>query len=88
VTEGKVLDLLEDCKEEMGVRTPLTLVETPSVSSPSLLGFIRPRLLLPPGLTQSFSAVELRYVFLHELAHLKRSDIALNWLISFVLVLH
>jgi len=88
VTEGKVLNLLEDCKEEMGVRTPLTLVETPSVSSPSLLGFIRPRLLLPPGLTQSFSAVELRYVFLHELAHLKRSDIALNWLISFVLVLH
>lgn len=88
VTDGALLDLLEDCKQEMRVSTPLTVVETPSVSSPSLLGFIRPRLLLPSGLTQSFSSSELRYVFLHELGHLKRLDIPLNWLMSVVLVLH
>ena len=88
VTEGAVLDLLEDCKEEMGVRTPLSLIEAPNVSSPALLGFIRPRLLVPAGLTQRFSRDELRYVFLHELAHLKRSDIPLNWLTSLVLILH
>jgi beta-lactamase regulating signal transducer with metallopeptidase domain len=88
ITDGAVLDLLEDCKTEMAVRTPITLVETPRVDSPALLGFIRPRLLLPAGLARHFSQAELRYVFLHELGHLKRSDIPLNWLLSLLLIVH
>jgi bla regulator protein BlaR1 len=88
VTDSAVLDLLEDCKQEMGVSTPLLLVETPAVSSPSLFGFIRPRLLLPAGLLHNFSLAELRYVFLHELGHVKRGDIPLNWLTTASLVLH
>lgn len=87
VTNATVLDLLEDCKE-MGVCTPLTLVETSAVASPSLYGFIRPRLLLPAGFTQSFSLPELRYVLLHELGHVKRGDILLNWLTTVLLILH
>jgi beta-lactamase regulating signal transducer with metallopeptidase domain len=82
-----VLDLLEDRKLQMGVRTPLVLVETASVTSPALLGFIQPRLLLPAGLIANFSATELRYVFLHELGHLRRSDIPMNWLLSLLLVI-
>jgi beta-lactamase regulating signal transducer with metallopeptidase domain len=88
VTNGAVLSLLEDCKREMGVFTPLTLLETATIRSPALLGFIRPRLLLPAGLIQSFSLPELRYVFLHELGHLKRGDILLNWLMALPLALH
>ena len=88
VTDGAVLSLMEDCKEEMGVSTPLVIFETDLVSSPSLFGFIRPRLLLPSGLTRSFSLGELRYVFLHELAHVKRGDIPMNWLMTLTLMLH
>lgn len=88
VINEAVLNLLEDCKEQMGVMTPLTLLETASITSPALLGFVRPRLLLPEGLIQSFSLAELRFVFLHELGHLKRGDILLNWLMTLPLVLH
>ena len=88
VTDPAVLKLFEDCKQEMNVSTPLTLVETSSVSSPALLGFIRPRLLLPAGLPRGFSPEELRYIFLHELGHLKRWDIPLNWLMSLTLIIH
>jgi beta-lactamase regulating signal transducer with metallopeptidase domain len=88
VTNSAVLELLEDCKQEMAVGTPLTLIETPAVGSPSLFGFVRPRLLLPAGFTQSFSAAELRHVFLHELGHVKRGDIPLNWLTTGLLILH
>ena len=88
ITDSAVLNLLEDCKQEMGVRTPLSLVELPVVSSPSLFGFIRPRLLLPEGLTHKFSPAELRYVFLHELGHIKRADILVNWLTTAALILH
>ena len=87
IDEG-VLSLLEDCKQEMQVYTPLTLIETDAVASPSLYGFIRPRLLLPQGFTRSFSRAELRYVFLHELAHVRRRDIPSNWLMTLLLTLH
>jgi beta-lactamase regulating signal transducer with metallopeptidase domain len=84
----RVMNLLEDCKQAMGVRVPVTLVETPAVGSPSLFGFLRPRLLLPVGLTRDFSQEELRYVFLHELSHIKRQDILTGWLMTALQILH
>ncbi len=88
LTDQKILDLLEDCKAEMGIRIILGVVATDKVKSPALFGFIRPRLLLPKGMLETLSREELRYVFLHELAHLKRHDIYIGWLISLLQVLH
>jgi len=88
VTKQKVLELLEECKEQIGVSTVVGIVVTEKVKSPSLFGFIRPRLLLPAGVIEDFSEEELRYIFLHELAHLKRRDIGFSWLAAFGLVLH
>jgi beta-lactamase regulating signal transducer with metallopeptidase domain len=88
LTNSGMLDLLQDCKEEMGVHTPLTLIETRAVESPVLYGFLRPRLLLPSGLSKKFSDAEMRHIFLHELGHLKRGDIQLNWITTLLLVLH
>ena len=50
VIEQDILELLEDCKRQMGVRTILGLVITDKVKSPALFGFVRPRLLLPKGM--------------------------------------
>jgi len=88
LTDQKILDLLEDCKAEMGIRTILGVVPTDNVKSPALFGFVRPRLLLPAGMLEGLSHEELRYVFLHELAHLKRHDIYIGWLTSILQVLH
>jgi beta-lactamase regulating signal transducer with metallopeptidase domain len=88
LTDEWVLNLLEDCKQRMGIRAPVTLVETAAADGPCLFGFVRPRLLLPPGFTREFSADELRYVFLHELGHVKRHDIALGWLMAGLQILH
>ena len=75
-------------EKEIGVRTYLALVETPRVRTPSLFGWIRPRLLLPPGVLGRLRRSQLRHVLLHELAHLKRHDIALNWLMALLQALH
>lgn len=88
LTDQKVLDLLEDCKSQMGIRTILGIVTTDKVKSPALFGFVRPRLLLPEGMIETLDQQELRYVLLHELAHLKRHDIYIGWLISLLQVLH
>jgi len=88
LTDQKTLDLLEDCKEQMGIRTYLAVVETDCVKSPSLFGFVRPRLLLPVGTVEALGPEQLRHVFLHELAHLKRHDIGINWVIAVLQILH
>jgi len=88
VTEKAILDLLEDCKEEMGIRAYLAVVETPYVRAPALFGWIRPRLLLPEGVVATLGQERMRHVFLHELAHLKRHDIAFNWLAALAQALH
>jgi bla regulator protein blaR1 len=88
LTDGPTLSLLEDCKALMGVGTPLALIETEAVNSPTLFGFVRPRLLLPTGLVSSFTRDELRHVFLHELAHLKRFDILTGWVALVLQTVH
>ncbi|MBN1270536.1 MAG: M56 family metallopeptidase [Kiritimatiellae bacterium] len=88
VTDEAVLNLLQDCKAEMNVHVPMDVIETPKVDSPALLGFVRPRLLLPPDMLKSFPRDKLRYFFLHELAHFKRGDIFVNWLASLLHVFH
>lgn len=88
VTREGVLDLFEDCKSQMEISTIIGLVETDKVKSPALFGFIRPRLLLPRGMTEQLSRDELRYIFLHELSHLRRGDIPMGWIMSILQVLH
>ena len=88
LTDGPTLSLLEDCKALMRVGTPVSLVETEAIKGPTLFGFVRPRLLLPTGLVSSFTPDELRHVFLHELAHIKRHDILTGWMTFGLQVVH
>ncbi|MFC1675998.1 M56 family metallopeptidase [Planctomycetota bacterium] len=88
VTQQWVLDLLEDCKTQMGISTILGVVVTDRVKSPALFGFIRPRLLLPTGLIETLTPQQLSHILSHELAHLKRHDIGLNWLAALAQTLH
>ncbi len=88
ITDQKILELLEDCKMQMGVQTILGVVVSDRIKSPALFGFIRPRLLLPQGMLETYGLEELRYVFIHELAHLRQRDIYLGWLMALLQVVH
>jgi bla regulator protein blaR1 len=88
LTDGTILEELEACKQEMGLRPWLAVVESASVQGPALMGSIRPRLLTPPGLLQAATPLQRRHIFLHELAHLKRGDIWSGWLIHALAAVH
>ena len=88
ITDQKITELLEDCKMEMGVQTILGVVVSDRIKSPALFGFVRPRLLLPQGMLETYGLEELRYVFIHELAHLRQRDIYLGWLMALLQVVH
>jgi beta-lactamase regulating signal transducer with metallopeptidase domain/Tol biopolymer transport system component len=83
-----ILELFEECKTQMGIQSLVVVVPSEQVRSLGLFGFVRPRLLLPKKMLDDAKPEELRYVFLHELAHLKRHDIYIGWLTSLLQVMH
>lgn len=87
-TDPELLDLLEDCKSTAGVTAPFGLIVSDKIETPALLGWLRPRLLLPSPFASSSSRDELRAVLLHELAHFKHGDVPFNWLFALARVLH
>jgi beta-lactamase regulating signal transducer with metallopeptidase domain len=57
------------------------------VHRPSVLGFFRPRILVPPALLERLTPEELQQVVLHEMEHLRRADDWTNLLQKLALVL-
>lgn len=88
ITSQRALLIFEDCCKRMKVKTWLLVAESPAISGPFLVGAIRPTLLLPQGAADTASEEQLRTIFLHELAHLKRWDVWTSWLMSVLLVIH
>ena len=63
------------------------LCASAEVQRPCVFGFFRPRILVPPGLMERLSALELQQVVLHEMEHLRRADDWTNLLQKIALVL-
>ena len=59
---------------EFQKRRPVSILVSPLVKVPGAIGFLRPAVVLPPWLAEDLTAIELKYVVLHELAHLQRWD--------------
>lgn len=87
-TDPDLLELLESCKREMGVRRKVLLYDDPKIVSPALAGVFRPSLLIPPSLLTDLPRGELRFILLHELAHVKKHDITQNWLLIVLAAIH
>jgi len=82
------LDLFEKCRLSLAIRKNVAVIVTDKVKSPALFGYFKPRLLLPPHFLDTLQRDELRYVFLHELSHLKRHDIGVSWLVTVLQIVH
>jgi beta-lactamase regulating signal transducer with metallopeptidase domain len=65
----------------------VALCVSDEVARPSVLGFFRPRILVPPALLEQLSEGELKQVILHEMEHLHRGDDWTNLLQKLALVL-
>lgn len=88
INDQHLLELLDEARMIMGVRRPVTLVAMPGLNSPAVFGLRHVRLLLPQSATSQLSQRELRLIFLHEMAHVRRHDLELNLLLIVVQFLH
>jgi beta-lactamase regulating signal transducer with metallopeptidase domain len=79
---------IDDARRTAGLsRTPVVWLSR-EVASPAVSGLWRPVLLLPAGFPAAFTAAEARLILLHEFSHLKRHDLAQNWLLFALQALH
>ena len=85
VSDIKILNLLSDCEEKLKIKTRVELSCNPLIASPMLIGFFRPRIILPVG---ELEDKELSYIFVHELIHYKQRDMFYKWLIQIVVCVH
>ncbi|EEF60863.1 peptidase M56 BlaR1 [Pedosphaera parvula Ellin514] len=88
VTDSETLELLDQCRRRMGIRFPIGLLETDEVQTPALYGALHPRLLIPKGMSADLNPEELEHVFMHELAHIKRHDMVVHWIMTLAQILH
>jgi serine protease Do len=62
-----------------GLRRRPRLLVSDRVASPVCFGLWRPTVLLPESLAKAGTEAELRWVFAHELEHVRRGDLAAGW---------
>ena len=88
ITDEKIIQIFEKCKHSMSIQRNIPLFVSGKVSSPTVFGFIRPKLLLSTVHMEILDEQQLRYIFYHELAHIKRRDVGVNWLMHGLLILN
>ena len=85
VPDIEMLDRLSIAAEQSGVKKPIELCVNPLVSSPLLIGFFHPCIVLPGT---DIPEKDFRYIVLHELTHYKRRDMFYKWLVQITVCLH
>jgi beta-lactamase regulating signal transducer with metallopeptidase domain len=73
-----------DLLERMAIRLPVRLLESAQVDVPTLIGWLRPTILLPATVLTGLTPDQLEAVLAHELAHVRRFDYLFNLLQSLV----
>lgn len=85
VSDIRLLDQLSAVSEQMSVKRPIELGVNPLISSPLLIGFLQPCIVMPGT---DISDNSFQYTVRHELTHYKRRDMFYKWLVQITVCLH
>ncbi len=82
-----VCERLAELAEELGVRQVVRAVESALVQVPTVVGWVRPMILLPASALTGLTGEQLEALLAHELAHIRRYDYLVNMLQTIVEIL-
>ncbi|HEU0107643.1 MAG TPA: M56 family metallopeptidase, partial [Vicinamibacteria bacterium] len=71
---GEVAGRLARLRRRMRVSRPVRLLESTMVDVPTVVGWLRPAILLPAATMAGLTAEQLEAILAHELAHVRRYD--------------
>jgi beta-lactamase regulating signal transducer with metallopeptidase domain len=81
IKRSDVLEMLEDLRREMNVTIPVNLyyLNFDNSSGPLILGVFHPKVFLPRTIGETWAVEEIRPILAHEMVHILRRDVLLNW---------
>jgi GWxTD domain-containing protein len=75
-------EMMQALRKRLGMERAVTLLNSARVHSPTVIGWLRPAILLPLGCLTGLSQIQIEAIFAHELAHIRRHDYLVNLLQS------
>ncbi|MES5966887.1 M56 family metallopeptidase [Bacillus cereus group sp. MG1] len=88
ITDEQVTTVFNRCKQSMKMKKAVLLRLAGKIASPTVFSFFRPKVLLSKKHMKVLNEQQLQYVFYHELAHIKRNDVAVNWIMYSLILLN
>jgi beta-lactamase regulating signal transducer with metallopeptidase domain/type II secretory pathway component GspD/PulD (secretin) len=76
--DARIAELLENARKAVGLARTVRLAVTNKLTSPAVVGVLVPTLILPLSLTTTLTHEQIRFILLHELAHIRRGDYFAN----------
>jgi beta-lactamase regulating signal transducer with metallopeptidase domain len=74
------VETISHLARKMGIVRPLRVLTSRLADTPSVVGWLKPAILLPPAALMNLSTSQLEAVLAHELAHIRRHDYLVNLL--------
>ena len=87
IKDKKILEILELSKKQMKIKTNIKIIQQEYKKVPCIYGILKPKILVTKEIMKK-DEESLKYIFMHELAHLKRHDLILNKLLIFIMAVH
>jgi len=79
VKDRAILSFCEQISRQLGLVQPPLLFESAACQSPVVLGAVRTSIVLPSQVVAESTPERLRLILTHEIAHIRRWDLAWNW---------
>ena len=79
-TDFRYRNKLESTKKRLDIRRNIIIAESKYADIPFVYGYLRPKVLFPLGFFNAVDDEKLSYIVLHELTHIKRRDVAVNYI--------
>ncbi|AZV57458.1 M56 family metallopeptidase [Clostridium sp. AWRP] len=74
-------NILNSCLNIMNINKSVSLMYPYKSINPCLCGLIKPTIFIPQNIIKNISEDEFKHIIIHELCHLKRKDLLINWII-------
>lgn len=75
---GELHSRCQQLASQLGIRHSVRLVQSALIEVPTVLGWIRPLILLPAQALTGLDAAQMDAILAHELAHIRRQDYLVN----------
>ncbi|MHC4692964.1 MAG: M56 family metallopeptidase [Planctomycetota bacterium] len=86
--KGRLLETLDQCRRRVGIGRNVGLRLSSHAHSPAVCGLFKPIILMPSSLLEELSKDKLRAVLIHELVHIKRCDLWINFVQTFLQIIY